>query len=306
MRNIRAKSGKRTREELSCIFGKDYDVAEEEAKSSDSESDSDSSSSSSSEEEEETRAKEPEKKRTKKSQSEDSESESEEEEDSDVDGDKKAESDEKTVTGLKTTVSQVSSDDYFRQKMLQRKQRLEQMRKQQEEQQKEKREEQAVQEVKDEEKNEEQILDDLFADSLEIKETQDKQLEKQINESSSAKPKSYKFRFRLLGCVFACLIALSGGWIIGNIVDIVKTNAQIAEVTQTNNEYSANLAQLIKKISKIETGEQHPSSPSDGSLLPIEEIIPITPEPLEDVTEYEQHSNWFDKICNWLKILFGG
>ena len=183
----------------------------------------------------------------------------------------------------------------------------EQLRKQQEEQQKEKQEEQVVQEVaKDEEKNEEQILDDLFADSLEIKETQDKQLEKQINESSSAKPKSYKFRFRLLGCVFACLIALSGGWIIGNIVDIVKTNAQIAEVTQTNNEYSANLAQLIKKISKIETGEQHPSSPSDGSLLPIEEIIPITPEPLEDVTEYEQHSNWFDKICNWLKNLFGG
>ena len=59
----------------------------------------------------------------------------------------KAESDEKTVTGLKTTVSQVSSDDYFRQKMLQRKQRLEQMRKQQEEQQK-------VEEKKDDEGDE--------------------------------------------------------------------------------------------------------------------------------------------------------
>ena len=101
----------------------------------DSESDSDSSSSSSSSsEEEETRAKMPEKKRAKKTEK--SDSDSEEEEDSDVDGDKKAASDEKTVTGLQTTVSKVSSDDYFRQKMLQRKQKLEQMKKQQEEQQK--------------------------------------------------------------------------------------------------------------------------------------------------------------------------
>ena len=84
------------------------------------------------------------------------------------------------------------------------------------------------------------------------------------------------------------------------------TNAEIAEVAQSNNEYSANLVQLINKISKIKTGEQHPSDADKGSLLPIEDIIPITPEPLEDVTEYEQHSNWFDKICNWLKNLFGG
>ncbi len=185
----------------------------------------------------------------------------------------------------------------------------EQLRKQQEEQEKlkqEKTQEQEQEIEKDDQKTEEQKLDDLFADSLEIKETQDKQLEKQINENSSSKPKSYKFRFRLLGCVFACLVALSGGWIIGNVVDIVKTNAEIAEVAQSNSEYSANLAKLINKISKIKTGEQHPDDADKGSLLPIEEIIPITPEPLEDVTAYEQHSNWFDKICNWLKNLFGG
>lgn len=149
-------------------------------------------------------------------------------------------------------------------------------------------------------------LDNLFAQSLEIKETHDKQLEQQINESSVAKPKNYKFRFRLLGCVFACLVALTGGWIIGNIVEISKTSVEIAQVTQKNSEYSVNIAQLLNKISKIETGETKPNSPSDGSLLPIEEVIPITPQPLEDVTEYEQHSNWFDKICNWLKNLFGG
>ena len=183
----------------------------------------------------------------------------------------------------------------------------EQLRKQKEEQEKQIQKQQQTEQVaKEDTKTEEQKLDDLFADSLEIKGTQDKQLEKQINESSSATQKSYKFRFRLLGCVFACLIALSGGWIIGNVVDIVKTNAEIAEVAQSNNEYSANLVQLINKISKIKTGEQHPSDADKGSLLPIEDIIPITPEPLEDVTEYEQHSNWFDKICNWLKNLFGG
>ncbi len=152
----------------------------------------------------------------------------------------------------------------------------------------------------------EQSVDTLFASSLEIKETNDEQIEKELSDNSSQKPKSYKFRFRLIACVFACLVAITGGWVIGNIVEISKTSAEIAQVTQTNSEYEVNIAKLIKKISKIDSGSDDVGDPSDGSLLPIEEIITITPQAQSDVTEYQKDSNWFDKICNFFRNLFGG
>ena len=125
-KNIRAKSGKRTREELHCIFGKDYDVPDDKLpQSSDSESDNES-------EEEE-----PKKKKAKKvAAKESAQKEEQEEEDSDVDGEKQAASDAMKVTGLQTLVSNITSDEYFRQKMLERKQRREQRLKQQEKEKK--------------------------------------------------------------------------------------------------------------------------------------------------------------------------
>ena len=152
----------------------------------------------------------------------------------------------------------------------------------------------------------EESFDTLFASSLEIKETKDEQIEKELSDNSSQKPKSYKFRFRLIACVFACLVAITGGWVIGNIVEISKTSAEIAQITQTNSEYDVNIAKLIKKISKIDSGSDDVGDPSDGSLLPIEEIITITPQAQSDVTEYQKDSNWFDKICNFFRNLFGG
>lgn len=152
----------------------------------------------------------------------------------------------------------------------------------------------------------EESVDNLFASSLEIKETNDEQIEKELSENLSQKPKSNKFRFRLIACAFACLVALTGGWVIGNIVEISKTSTQIAEVTQTNSEYEVNIAKLINKIRKIDNSGDDLSDPSDGSLLPIEEIITITPQAQSDVTEYQKDSNWFDKICNFFRNLFGG
>ena len=148
---------------------------------------------------------------------------------------------------------------------------------------------------------EEPVVDALFAESLSIEETNDTVLEEEVETYTKSDNKNYKFRLRLLTGVFCLVVAVLGGWIIGNIVQISSTTSEITTAT----EYSVNLKDLIKNISKTDKDDQ-PASPSDGTLLPIEEIIPITPQPLEDTTAYEEESNWFDKICNWFKNLFGG
>jgi hypothetical protein len=144
-------------------------------------------------------------------------------------------------------------------------------------------------------------IESLYSTSLSIESTNDEQLEEELNSYSKNDTKSYKFRFRLLTGVFCCLLALLGGWIIGNVVEITSTNAKITTAT----EYSVNLKDLISNISRTDQNET-PASPSDGTLLPIEEIIPITPLPLDEPTSYEEESNWFDKVCNWFNNIFGG
>ena len=161
-------------------------------------------------------------------------------------------------------------------------------------------EEELNQEILEEEIIEEQI-ESLFTSSLSIESVTEEDLEDDLSTYAQSEIKSYKFRFKLLTGVFCCLLAILTGWIIGNIVEIATTNTEIA--TQT--EYAVDLKGLISNISKLDKDET-PASPSDGSLLPIEEIIPVTPGIVEDTTGYESESNWFDKICNWLSNFFGG
>ena len=162
-----------------------------------------------------------------------------------------------------------------------------------------------VEEVIEEDVVEEDVIEEqietLFTSSLSIESANEEDLEEDINTYTQTETKSYSFRFKLLTGVFCCLLALLTGWIIGNIVEITTTNAELT--TQT--EYSVNLKSLISNISKLDKDET-PASPSDGSLVPIEEIIPITPGVIEDTVGYEEESNWFDKICNWLSNFFGG
>ena len=65
-------------------------------------------------------------------------------------------------------------------------------------------------------------------------------------------------------------------------------------------------AEYLSKISRLDSDVSQSDGPQDDSLFPIDEIITITPQPLEDPTAYEEESNWFDSICNWLRNLFGG
>lgn len=174
----------------------------------------------------------------------------------------------------------------------------------------------AINEVKEEEIAEEQTqtseasvedeVESLYNASLALKPEGEEIIKEELEEHSKDQTKGYKFKFRLLTGVFCCLLAILTGWVIGNAVEIASTGSQIATEVTKGEDYSVNIAKYLSKISKLDNANKDMASPEDGSLLPIEEIIPVTPQPLDEPTEYEHESNWFDKICNWFKNLFGG
>lgn len=153
----------------------------------------------------------------------------------------------------------------------------------------------------------EESVESLYNTSLMIEPSADEVSIEEIESTNKSNQKGYKFRFRLLTGVFCCLMAILVGWIIGNSIELASTSSNIATESATSQEYNVNIAQYLSKIEKLnDATDDVPPQPGEGSLLPIEEVITITPQPLDDPTEYEQESNWFDSICNWLRHLFGG
>lgn len=169
-------------------------------------------------------------------------------------------------------------------------------------------EQQKAEAKKEEQREEEQekVVESLYDASLLIKPSENEDVEKELQNLTNEGQKSYKFRFRLLTGVFCCIMAILVGWIIGNSIELATTSEQIASSTATQEEYNVNIAEYLSKISRLDSDVQQSDGPKDDSLLPIDEIITITPQPLEDPTAYEEESNWFDSICNWLIHLFGG
>lgn len=145
----------------------------------------------------------------------------------------------------------------------------------------------------------------LFGEIDKIETSNEEEIQEELQAYTKPNPKGYSFRMRLCTGVMCLLIALFGGWIIGNTIEIASTSAQIAETEMTKDLYEANLVSYLQKISQLDNWNDNNIN-SDSTLIPIEEIIPIIPTPLEDPTAYERESNWFDKICNWLSNLFGG
>ncbi len=181
-------------------------------------------------------------------------------------------------------------------------QKLELERQRMEQEQQQQAEEQQVQ--MDEEEIEEQV-ESLYNSSLSIEASGEENEE--LSAMAKDKSKSYKFRFRLMTGVFVSIVAILSGWLIGNAVQISETTSQIATEVAQGEEYNVNIAKYLQKIASLDgKAKDTPPDAESGSLLPIEEVIPLTPQPLEEPTEYEQQSNWFDKICNWFKNLFGG
>ena len=69
-------------------------------------------------------------------------------------------------------------------------------------------------------------------------------------------------------------------------------------------EHSANVIKLKNNIEKLDDLDDNPHESSD--LQKVETIITVQPLPLENPTDYQETTNWFDSLCNWISGLFGG
>ncbi|MGI5842053.1 MAG: hypothetical protein ACOX6H_02005 [Christensenellales bacterium] len=112
-----------------------------------------------------------------------------------------------------------------------------------------------------------------------------------------AKPKKreWKFRIKLITAVYVVVLGIATGWVISNAVRIAKTNSLL----------QASDIQYVQKLKDLEKLKEDQAK-KESNVLSLEELINVTPLPLDDITSYEERSNWFDKIVNWFGNLFGG
>lgn len=130
-------------------------------------------------------------------------------------------------------------------------------------------------------------------------------IEKEIKKATPQPKKSYSFRIKLVAGVYCILVALFGGWVISNAVNISKTSDALYETTQQTQEISSDIVGILAKIKQADTIAGSP----DGDSLVTEIItkeIEITPETITEPNEYKKSSNWFDVVIDFITGIFGG
>ncbi len=147
-------------------------------------------------------------------------------------------------------------------------------------------------------------FDKLIEESQEIK-VDEKIINKELKKINPTPKKNYSFRIKLVAGVYCILVALFGGWVISNAVNISRTNASVYETVSKTKEVDANIESIILKIKKYDDASK---DPEDSSVLKemITTTIETTPETITEPNEYVEKSNWFDAFCNWISRLFGG
>ena len=153
----------------------------------------------------------------------------------------------------------------------------------------------------------EQVQPDIAERDDEEVELEENDIESVSEEFFEIKPKNKRktkfgqFRLKLFTVVFCAIMAVTTGWVITNAVRISNANKAI-ETVQT--EHSANVIKLKNNIEKLDDLNDNPQESSD--LKKVETIITVQPLPLENPTDYQETTNWFDSLCNWISGLFGG
>ena len=117
------------------------------------------------------------------------------------------------------------------------------------------------------------------------------------------KKKEWKFRVKLLTIVYCAVVAVTSGWVVTNAIRISQLNNTIQT---SQNIVNASDIKYVQKIQELENLKDQEPNYENSELIPIEEFITVTPRALEDITEYEIQSNWFDNMINWFGNLFGG
>ena len=124
----------------------------------------------------------------------------------------------------------------------------------------------------------------------------------EVKAKSKKKTKSSQFRLKLFAGIFSAVLAVTTGWVIANTVRVANLNNAIESAEKS---FSANEFKLINNIRKL-TDLDSEDLENNTSLEIIDEVITIQPLPLENPTDYQQTSNFFDALCNWISGLFGG
>lgn len=153
-------------------------------------------------------------------------------------------------------------------------------------------------------KTDEVNFESLIESSDEV-EVNNKVINKELKTIAPKPKKNYSFRIKLVSGVYCILVALFGGWVIGNTINISDLNTSLYETTNTTETVNANILEIISNINNLNNAT---SNPEDETIVVkiITEEIEINPEPITEPNEYQESSNWFDVFCNWISSIFGG
>lgn len=127
---------------------------------------------------------------------------------------------------------------------------------------------------------------DLIPQTPPQKEKRILKLEKQVEKSQPKKKMSF-----LKKAIIASVLALTV-WL--GVFTAVDLSNSISAYNAANSQYSVNLANLLKNISSVDSGNK------------TSELIQTYPNELMRPDQLQQQSNWFDRLCNFLSGLFGG
>lgn len=74
----------------------------------------------------------------------------------------------------------------------------------------------------------------------------------------------------------------------------VELSDSISAYNAAQSEYSVNVATLMQKIASVDSGNK------------MSELVETFPEQLLRPGDFEEQSNWFDRVCNFLSGITGG
>lgn len=101
------------------------------------------------------------------------------------------------------------------------------------------------------------------------------------------KPKNNRFKYIIMSVLFA----IFGVWGIVNIAQIDQVTKSVAEVTS---EYNMNLVSYLNKLKSLDA----------TSTENMQKLVDTIPEKGEGASQIKSHSNWFDRLCDFLSGLF--
>ena len=130
-----------------------------------------------------------------------------------------------------------------------------------------------------------------------------------VVERKAEKPKfQLKRKAKVWLVSIAIIFAMLGGLSIYNAVHISNLNRQIEQTTTSINNINNDIKQVVKNIDVL-TDEDNVLDKADEIGLkevPEEDKVTIQLNPKNEVKQYESQTNFFDKICNFFRRLFGG